>query len=197
MSYRRRTTRRTRYVQPKQKYTGFYDNQVAFVSTATDALAFTNFSLVRNLSNFGAFAPPIQKIKHLKCTIDIPRLALDFRIFYIDVYVMYLPQGSLNLSRPSAAPDVNNAGAHYFADSTPFIKNHPEWILARSTGIASSTDISRIHLSTKLTRNLNTGDEIAIFFQVRTDVALPQIEGWAPVTGFFANVCYSYYSRSN
>lgn len=197
MSYRRRTTRRTRYVQPKQKYTGFFDNQIAFISTAQNQLAFTNYSLVRNLSNFGAFAPPIQKIKHLKCTIDIPRLSLNFRNFFIDVYIMYLPQGTLNLSRPSDIPDANNPGAHYYADTTNFIKNHPEWILARSTGIASSTDISRIHLNTKLTRNLNTGDEIAIFFQVRTDVGLAEVQAWGNITGFYGNICYSYYSRSN
>ena len=83
----------------------------------------------------------------------------------VSFYVMYLPEGFVFTASPSHAELIS------------YITKHPEWILANSiagsnTASASKWDLETVSFSSRLKRNLNSGDKIVLIGVQEDDNAL-------------------------
>lgn len=114
--------------------------------------AFTISVICANSTNQGSAVPvsTIIKVKNFRVNIDITATTNYLRNnFYA---IMFLPQGFV--------PTVN----------TPV--EHPEWIMAwrthdpTSASVSSAIGIRNFQLSSRLTRNLNSGDRIVLYQSV-------------------------------
>lgn len=198
MSYRRRVYR-SKKVRQNPKYSGFFSSGVHPVHSPNVNVGYSGCVLVRNLSNQGSFAPPIQKIKHVKCSIHIPRITQNFSTFDIDFYMVYIPQGSFNLH---TAIEFNQNYQLDVADTINpqlgnVILNHPEWIMARGTASPSLSQQTKVSLNSRVNRNLNTGDMIVIISSCKNNAHDADFQIWGDVRILPTNIYYSYYSRSN
>ena len=200
MSYRRRTYRAKR-VRQNPKYSGFFSNGIIPTKLDQNGTCHTAITLVQNLTNQGSFAPPVQKIKHLKVNVHVPRIT-NQQLSYmdIDLFLVYLPQGSFNLY---SAQQLNQQQIQQGPLDTfnnllgNVVQNHPEWIMARSSAAPSTMDITKITLNARVNRNLNTGDSIMLLASSKSNITPDQHGLFWNETVLPFNIYYSYYSRSN
>lgn len=121
--------------------------------TASTTQALTSFittPLCGNSSNAGTTTPvsTIIKVKNFKIICDVTSSTNNVRNLFFAI--MFLPQGF--------TPTV----------TTP--QEHPEWIMAwRTVDATSASSVDRavgipnVQLSSRLTRNLNSGDSIVLY----------------------------------
>ena len=100
-------------------------------------------TIVSNANESATPTPTILKVKHLRVAADL----------YVDstalnggfVCLLYLPQGIV--------PDANTALLH------------PEWVLTwKGIQTSSATGHNLVQFSSSLSRNLNSGDSIVLYF---------------------------------
>lgn len=148
--YRRRYTR---VVKPKKKWA---TNLVALnpVATSSNNLSMMQYIICQNANPTATPTPVILKTGNFKVQVDAffnpsTNTAVEF-----SAYVMYVPEGM----------DFNT-----FSDVQAFIQKHPEWILCwkyASYDFVSGNgigNIDSIKMSSRLKRNLNSGDKIVFF----------------------------------
>lgn len=151
----RRYYRRTRYYRySKKKWSPTLGQGVLNTTAETQTTGFGYTVLCANSSLQGTNAPvsTIIKVKNFKCVIDIVSHTASATSSYSrnNFYaIMFVPQGfTITATTPT---------------------EHPEWIMVWRTtdvSIASSTTSSissNIQLSSRLTRNLNSGDQIVLY----------------------------------
>ncbi|AYA60340.1 hypothetical protein [Bovine serum-associated circular virus] len=108
---------------------------------------FASYQLIaKNSSDTSIPVPSVIKVKNFKVSIDTSAPS-DFSqgMKYLNAYLMYVPEG-ITLNTDTA-------------------KNHPEWIIAwRGINDTNQSDRDNYVLSSRLARNLNSGDAIYLLF---------------------------------
>lgn len=161
---RRYYRRRTVTVRPKKKWaTNFLQGTLTNSSASTSTAV-----LVQNSSQTTAPTPVIVKAGNFKFQGDLsinyssaqtttPRIA---------IFIFFLPQG-LDLSADTA---------------NGIVQSHPEWILAwkqLDSSVASANtnaSMSAFSFSSRLKRNLNSGDRICVGFTQNTTGSIITIQ---------------------
>lgn len=154
-----RSYRRSGYVR-RRKWSPVFFSQISNLSSDT---TFGTVTLAQNSVNQGGTAPiaTIVKVKNFKVVVDVVSVTTSNGSPSSTFAIMYLPQGY--------TADINLMTAH------------PEWIMAwRSIDLQTT---NTVQVSSRLTRNLNSGDSI-IFFITRN------FTGAAPVFGLSLQVSF-------
>nr|WCR62157.1 MAG: capsid protein [Smacoviridae sp.] len=157
----RRYYRRTRVVRPKKKWAS---NMKQGTLNATTPIAI----LVENSLQGSSPTPVVVKAGNFKIQGDLTVYisAAAAQVARMTLLVFWLPEG--------LTADSDAAGA--------IVSNHPEWILAwkqlDTVGSTSQGNLaaSGFSFSSRLKRNLNSGDKICIAFLNDTSAAQPTIK---------------------
>lgn len=107
--------------------------------------------LCSNSANVGSDTPvsTIIKVKNFKVVVDLTAASQNLQLTNFIIAICYVPQG--------------------FDPGTEFLYQHPEWILVWRTVDVSQTvsnsgaSLQNVQISSRLARNLNTGDSIRLF----------------------------------
>lgn len=154
-----RSYRRSGYVR-RRKWSPVFFAQTSTLSADTP---FGTVTLAQNSANQGGTSPiaTIIKVKNFKVVVDVLSVSGAQGSPSSTFAIMFLPQG-------------------YTADIN-LMTTHPEWIMAwRSIDLQTT---NTVQVSSRLTRNLNSGDSI-IFFITRN------FTGSAPVFGLSLQVSF-------
>lgn len=162
--YRRRYTR---VVKPKKKWASNLKS-VYLDSADTDnpitLSATSGFALPLAVNSLGTASPTpvILKVGNFKCNFDFSvqysSLASTANTVVL-AFIMYLPEG-LGLAS-------NQSAQAAFEQYAGIVDKHPEWILAwkqlgSEISQANIQNYERVSFSSRLKRNLNSGDTIAL-----------------------------------
>lgn len=158
--YRRRYTR---VVRPKKKWASNIATWVNESVTGVPAV-----SLASNNIQAANPTPTILKVGNFKVSADLTFTATQTATGYIPAvvaYILYVPEGWPT----GEAASFNN-----------LIRSHPEWIMATKTmGANSRIDsvfpVDTLNMSTRLKRNLNSGDKIYLYFNFNTTATISSI----------------------
>lgn len=110
-------------------------------------------TLAVNKSEGSAPSPVIVKTGNFKVQFDLNINVAASGLVDCKAFILYLPQGML--SEP-----------YNYTNLYPVIANHPEWIIAwrqldfGNANAAGTIDTSVVKFSSRLKRNLNTGDTV-------------------------------------
>lgn len=167
--YRRRYTR---VVKPKKKWASnireLRNNYSSGegVEKAGLAVALCLNSTETNLGAAAAPTPVILKTGNYKAQLDVYVATSSANMVSINAYIMYIPEGVFTVST------LPNVHADY-TSLRQLVDRHPEWILAwKQCGydnVSSTANLEKVAFSSRLKRNLNSGDQIIFFVLARTD----------------------------
>lgn len=148
---RRYYRRRTVVVRPKKKWaSNFIGSNLALNTDATNTVSAAGNVLVQNSAQSSSPTPTIVKAGNFKVQGDCYfAVAQGNQLMQCMLYVMFVPQGiPLNVT----------------ADYTNLISSHPEWIMAWKMidMNGTSNEINSFTFSSRLKRNLNSGDSIRL-----------------------------------
>lgn len=145
--YGRRSYRGSR---PRRKWAPTMVQGTLTYDIDAQTTAFNGSLLCQNSANVGSSVPvsTIVKVKNFKVVIDLTTVTGGATARNFFLALMYVPQG-FTLT-------VNTA------------IQHPEWILVWRTidatsGTSNGTALQNIQMSSRLARNLNSGDSIVLF----------------------------------
>lgn len=148
--YRRRYTR---VVKPKKKWASNI-KKLTLLSEAVNSYGGI-VELCKNSTQSSLPTPVIVKAGNFKVQCDVVAAGTGGSLASMTAYVLYIPEGVDPLLQ---SPD----SVHQFIEST--VSNHPEWILAwRQIGyeaLEGTKNVDRVTFSSRLKRNLNSGDRI-------------------------------------
>lgn len=159
--YRRRYTR---VVRPKKKWAS---NIATWTNESVSGVPAV--SLVSNSVQSGTPTPTILKVGNFKVSVDLTfttgQTVATGYIPAVIAYILYVPEGWA----VDASTAFNN-----------LIRTHPEWIMATKTmGANSRVDsvfpVDTLNLSTRLKRNLNSGDRIYLYFNFNTSAIISSV----------------------
>lgn len=198
--YRRRYTR---VVKPKKKWATnirkvFLDTQTIGVTRVGAAIVLCANSL-ETAGGQGHSAvvptPTIIKTGNYKVQCDAHIGTNSSAVIRSMMYIMYLPEGVYAASTSST---VSEAYEQNFDALSLIVSRHPEWILAwRQFGsdlIGSSTNLDKVSFSSRLKRNLNSGDQIVAV--VLANVDTDQIAG-TPISRVIVNGTCQFWTCNN
>lgn len=145
------TRYRPRAYVKRRKWSPTLGQGVMNTQANANATGFSSTVLCANSINQGTDAPvsTIIKVKNFKCVIDIFSNGPASSTRNVFFAIMFVPQG--------------------FTISATTPTEHPEWIMVwRTVDIGVTTDsnipsASNLQLSSRLTRNLNSGDKIVLY----------------------------------
>lgn len=123
-------------------------------------------TIVATAAAQGGVIPPVTKVRHVKARMTIPQVETAGQITNIMLALVFKPQSIDQLTND-------------------MLVAHPEWIMGYTTGIASTSQSTTIAVSSPLSRNLNSGDSIVIFFTA-SNTAGP----------FNGTICYASWTAS-
>ena len=156
--YRRRYTR---VVKPKKRWaSNIYDLAAGESDNATKDIYIAQV-LVQNAFQDNTPTPTIIKVGNFKVQMDVSYTTNSAAWVDVKAVIMFVPEGT----------DVSS----YFK-ITSLIEKHPEWVMAWKyssidyTGEATTTGVQTMQFSSRLKRNLNSGDKIYIFTLLTTNV---------------------------
>lgn len=174
MPRRGRSLRTIRTVKPKFKWAPVHAHATLTLGTTAAGAENGTFQVIAaNTTQSGNVVPPVLKIRHIKVKVNFPPIVAGSVGSFSDlsVYVMFCPE--------AVTPQ---AEAHIAA--------HPEWVLGATSGTLRSTEGTSMSITCPVSRNLNSGDNIAVFLVHHnlSTAASPQI---------VAGISYSYVARTN
>lgn len=145
-------SKRTRVIRPKKKWA----SNISLINESGTGNG-TVIDLCANSAPTSSPTPVILKTGNFKVRID-SQVTFGNSVEWwpsMSFYVMYLPEGMTVGSTPSAS------------NILAYVQRHPEWILC--SGIAGSNtltatkfDLETVTFSSRLKRNLNSGDKIVL-----------------------------------
>lgn len=165
--YRRRTY--TRVVRPKKKWGSNMigiDMTVANPSGSTSDSGYFASTLAANKTESNAPTPVVVKTGNFKLQADLYSFNQSGSVSgrpEVKCFIVFVPQGMEPTTYTAAAGIINN---------------HPEWIMAwkvvdtGAVGLNATVDFNRFAMSSRLKRNLNSGDSILCILLV--DGIMPQ-----------------------
>lgn len=160
--YRRRYTRTL--VKPKKKWAS---NIISMNDEAFSGYGFSKV-LVLNKVQANAPTPTVIKTGNFKVSLDIGIATVsETRHVVLTAYIIYVPEGW-----PSTQP----------SDFGNLVNTHPEWIMATkviggSWSSTGSNNTDTLNMSTRLKRNLNSGDGVVFFLTSNVSVTTGGITG--------------------
>lgn len=155
-SYRRRYYKR---VYPRKRWAsniGTVSTRISY--THDQPVSFGYLELCKNSIQASNPTPVLIKFGRCKAKFDITPLvtAANQNTMFCIVYLMFVPQG-IDLGQPDIVQ--------------PFVRNHPEYIMAWQQ--ISLDSPSSLTLSSKLKRNLNSGDSVQLIFHSGINTEFP------------------------
>lgn len=148
--YRRRTY--TRVVKPKKKWASNYYELSGDVQSAGDGQSFWYAKpLGRNTTEVNSPTPVIVKTGNFRVQFDLTISVGASGAIAARAFVIFVPQGW-----PSTTID----------NYQNIVKDHPEWIMVwrqldfGNANAAGTYDTSVVKMSSRLKRNLNSGDSV-------------------------------------
>lgn len=145
--YRRRYTR---VVKPKIKWATNLVDITGNATSSANKVVFTTTVCV-NSAQSGTPTPVIVKTGNFKLQCDAYFTLSQPSVVEFSVYIMYVPEGSSILGYDGARE---------------FVEKHPEWILAWKYStfdyVSGTSNVETIRVSSRLKRNLNSGDSIKL-----------------------------------
>lgn len=163
--------------------------------------------LAKNSNDMSVPTPMIIKTGRYKVscelTLDLTQQATakDPGNYIFMMYLFFLPQGS-NLESPTEHDPYQQAKYRFLA-ITNLCYNHPEWILAKKQIDCPQSQVTQMNgkfygtvtfMSSKLKRNLNSGDSIVLGITCQS--VYPDAAGQTPY-GFVATGSVDYKSCAN
>lgn len=129
------------------------------VAVENDCWRASSTLLIENLASGNTYVPPVLRISHLSCNISFEALPVAAipNIVNMRFYLVYLPEG---YNPYFTWPAVANSPTTYNVLGT--LTDHPEWILAERTLSPLTNGGTTVTLSSRLKRNLNSGDKISL-----------------------------------
>lgn len=161
---RRYYRRRTVAVRPKKKWA----SNIQLINQAGDRPRYV-IELCSNSTQSTSPTPVVVKTGNFKLRLDAQVSTSGGMSITnwpsVSYYVMYLPEGFEFTASPS------------HAELLSFITKHPEWIMAYSvagsnTTTSSKWDLETCTFSSRLKRNLNSGDKIVLIAVQEEDNAV-------------------------
>lgn len=153
--YRRRYTK---VVRPKKRWaTNMYNFSGAILYGSNNTIAYSK-QLVENNTEGSSPAPVMIKAGNFKAQFDTVLTVGASGDVSARAYIVYVPQGYTIPTDASMFLTISN-----------IVGQHPEWILVwrqldfGNANAAGSVDTSVVRMSSRLKRNLNTGDSIYFF----------------------------------
>ena len=154
--YRRRYTR---VVKPKKKWAS------NIYPLSTESISIGNWqyidktTLVENSIQSGAPTPVILKAGNFKTQLDFTYILNGSSSLEISAFIIYIPEGT----EPTT-----------YSDAQILVQRHPEWIMAwkyasmdyATSNVSSGTET--INFSTRMKRNLNSGDKVMLLIMACT-----------------------------
>ena len=156
---RYRRYRRTIIRVPKKKWASNYINITGQLANGTDGNFYHSQQLAINATESNAPTPVVVKTGNFRVQFDLTLNVAASGAVSARAYIVYIPQGWNIGSDPTTI--VNNVGS--------LVSQHPEWILAwrqldfGNANAAGSVDTSVVRMSSRLKRNLNTGDRVNFY----------------------------------
>lgn len=195
--YRRRYTR---VVKPKKKWATnirkiFFDTGSIGSTQVGNVVSLCVNSNETTGGQAVAPTPTIIKTGNYKVQCDAHIGTNASAVIRSMMYIMYLPEG---VYFPSTSSVPSQAYHQNFDSLSAIVSRHPEWILAwRQFGsdlISSSTNLDKVSFSSRLKRNLNSGDQVVavVLANVDTDV----VEG-TPITRVIVNGTCQFWTCNN
>ena len=156
---------RTRVIRPKKKWAS--NIKTVRIESSSSSSAVTVATLVQNSTSTSSPTPVIVKAGNFKVSVDVvcafPVSTATIAQPTVFCYIIFIPEG-VSVDNDTSVSNV--------------VAAHPEWVLAWKqidldyvTSSTAYTGSKAVSFSSRLKRNLNSGDRIIIGF-VR-DVAVP------------------------
>lgn len=195
--YRRRYTR---VVKPKKKWASnlariFIDSSGLDSATIATTRYGNIETLCLNSIQSGTPTPIILKAGNFKVQCDAHIGTSASAVIRTMIYIMYLPEG---VYTPSTNTDPSTAYGQNYDRLSDLVDKHPEWILAwKQFGtdiISTSANLERVSFSSRLKRNLNSGDKIAAVILANVDTN--QITG-SPINRVLVNGTCQFWTCAN
>ena len=138
---------------PKQKWAPFMNDLVpAVFDIAAQQISGNFVSLVTNSTEAATPTPTILKVKHLKVSLDFYINSTTIRNGFMTI--LFVPQG--------------------YNITAGICNTHPEWVMSwRNVPNDIAAGNHSFMLTTKLSRNLNSGDKIVAYFNFYNDGSSP------------------------
>ena len=134
---------RKNYSSNKQKWASFMKEIPKTTVPVTPGTSGSYGTIVSNANEGATPTPTILKVKHLRVAADLNIQSTMLNGGF--ACIMYLPQGTV--------PGANTALLH------------PEWVLSwKGIQVNSATGHNLIQFTSSLSRNLNSGDSIVVYF---------------------------------
>lgn len=145
--YRRRYTR---VVRPKKKWATNFVDITAEGTVSSNEVMFTNI-LCQNSTQAGVPTPVVVKAGNFKLQCDAFFGLSQASAVEFSLYIIYVPESSSLIT---------------IDQGREFVDRHPEWILAWKYAnydyVSGTSNIETINMSSRLKRNLNSGDSIRL-----------------------------------
>ena len=171
MARYRSRVRRTVYVKPKKRWA---TNIIQYTKdfSGSETLMATTQVLVSNSVQASNPTPTILKAGNFKVQGDcLVAGTVTAGVITISLYVMYIPEG-ITIANASSAQNLINA--------------HPEWIMAwkfisanKVQSGQTTEDVDAFSFSSRLKRNLNSGDSIQLIGLAAGNVSAVSLRGMA------------------
>lgn len=167
--------RYTRVVKPKRKWATnmrkiFFDSGTISVPHVGIAVLLCANSAEVVTGEAQVPTPTVIKTGNYKVQCDAHIGTSSSAVIRTMMYIVYIPEG---VFVPSTASTVSSRVQTDFVSLNLIIQRHPEWILAwRQFGadvIAASANLDKVSFSSRLKRNLNSGDKIYAVFLANDD----------------------------
>lgn len=155
---RRVYSKRTIVVRPKKKWSSCLSATSYTQTMGNEGIKVVEYTLVQNQTEGQVPAPVILKTGNFRIygTTQTSVSASDLtKLYNMTAYVMYCPQGY-----------------SYQGTSMQTIYQHPEWIMARGTMRYIPGQQCSFSMSSRMKRNLNTGDKVVLVLAWTKDTTL-------------------------
>lgn len=145
-------------------------------------------TIVENTTNQAQYVPPVMKVKCLKAQLTAPACPQQIiqNTGMFRAYLMYMPQGvNFQIGLQPVGNDLTLTGT---------IEQHPEWIMAQKNIYISADTTNALYITSPLTRNLQSGDRIALILIHYTQGPNQQATNGVNIP---INIITNYCARSN
>lgn len=160
-------------VRPKQKWNPVLKEVHVSAAFAQNSTSGVYYNLIENSSDTSVPTPTVIKTGHFKVCIDVTSSNASF--IQSAVYVMYVPEG---WGLPTEGSN-STSGALLNLPSL-----HPEWIMCWRTVDVGSAIGGSIQMSSRLKRNLNSGDRIIVIYKAHNLATSASTAGLTIITTY-------------
>lgn len=163
---------RVRYIKPKKKWATNIVSEYMTIAPSTGRSFGRAAALVTNSTQGNSPTPVILKCGNFKCSVDAwynlsTASTADISMPSVTAYIVFVPQGFF-------PTDVSEATS---AQIDSLIADHPEYIMAWRTintnfvGGTARMESFAVTFSSRLKRNLNSGDRVCMIIRASTDIS--------------------------